>query len=89
MQCPVESPRLFFAGIPLCAVSLPEIPCLSPAAVPSRTRDLLPGRRAGPCCMRKNRPAAWLFKRFPMEGFPMDGYQKNKMASLRTAKRIQ
>lgn len=30
MQCPVESPRLFFAGIPLCAVSPPEIPCLSP-----------------------------------------------------------
>lgn len=30
MQCSVESPRLFFAGIPLCAVSPPEIPCLSP-----------------------------------------------------------
>ena len=39
------------------------------AAVPSRARDLLPGRRADPCYMRKNRPTAWLFKRFPMEGF--------------------
>lgn len=48
------------------------------AAVPNWARDLLPGRRAGPCCMRKNRPAAGSSNAFRWRVFPWTATGKTK-----------